>query len=196
MSKSVCKRYRRSIVWSRCYTSKDVSSIHSTTWKCCVPNVGRCTDSSNYLPIDQRGTNLYFLQHHVLLSVFKTDVGGRIFLQLKNATIYLLVCLFVFFGFLFSTTNVCENTDQHRGVCQGSTGAVQMSSHRLPNTDHNMAERRTASRVRHPSCYDWEWRVEHHRSQVLWRGQLRVRSTELCWRDCQQGGLELFWSRR
>ena len=124
MSKSVCKRYRRSIVRSRCYTSKDVSSIHSTTWKCCVPNVGRCTDSSNYLPIDQRGTNLYFLQHHVLLSVFKTDVGGRIFLQLKNATIYLLVCLFVFFGFLFSTTNVCENTDQHRGVCQRSTGVV------------------------------------------------------------------------
>lgn len=127
----------------------------------------------------------------------------------ENYTCYLLVVFaefvyylsscflfFFFFGFLFSTTNVCENTDQHRGVCQGSTGAVQMSSHRLPNTDHNMAERRTASRVRHASCYDWEWRVEHHRSQVLWRGQLRVRSTELCWRDCQQGGVELFWSRR
>ena len=60
-----------------------------------------------------------------------------------------------------------------------------MSSHRLPNTDYNMAERRTTSWVRHTSCYDWEWRVEHHRSQVLWRGQLRVRSAELCWRDCQ-----------
>ena len=59
--------------------------------------------------------------------------------------IFLLVIPFCCSGFLFSATNVCQNTNQHRGVCQGSTGVVQVPSHRLPNTDYNMAERRTTS---------------------------------------------------